>query len=69
MNFDRGPDLGQHGDTPMGFFSGRKSARSKLASAPKLGACKVVRGRGGLRKLCYTGQGLTGWQFKKGPVR
>lgn len=51
----------------MGFFSGRKSA--KVKKAPALGTCKVVRGRGGPRKLCYTGQGLTGWQFKKGPVR
>ncbi len=39
--------------------------RKSSKSPPKPGTCKLIRGRGGKRLLCYTGKGVTGWQFKK----
>lgn len=42
----------------------RKKTRRSTAK-PKRGQCKVVRGKNGTRKLCYTGKGPTGWQFQK----
>lgn len=43
--------------------------RKSSKRTPPVGTCKIVRGRGGKRQLCYTGRGLTGWEFKRGKSR